>query len=294
MTKIKTFTIKNESGQALLFIVVVMTIALAIGINASVRTITSLSRTTRTDTASRALAAAEGGIERYLPLTTSQLEDAVSGDFCFGTRDETDPTRCLVNFGADGGIISQAQVQVTRFQPEFLEFELNPGKVKEVNFVGLEGAGSNYNADSINVCWQPGAGSTDFPDLLYVLYNDTPELVDVGGITFSAPTPPYTKSTTGWIQASNAGGEVCALITWAPADNPYGLRLHSVNGAADVRVYPTGTASLPLQGWRISSIGTLAVENEVTAAREIVVVRGLPYLPAAFDFALYTTGKLEK
>ena len=54
---------RNEKGQALLFVVVAMTIALSIGINASVRTITSLSRTTRTYTASRALAAAEGGIE---------------------------------------------------------------------------------------------------------------------------------------------------------------------------------------------------------------------------------------
>jgi len=145
MTKLKN----NQQGQALLFVVVAMTIALSIGINASVRTITSLSRTTRTDTAARALAAAEGGIERFIALSTPDLEKAVevtmgmSVDCPVGDRRElpmhhegssTYDNYCMVSFDSPEDILtSQAFVTVKRYVPDFYPFSLESGQVKEIN-----------------------------------------------------------------------------------------------------------------------------------------------------------------
>jgi len=63
----------NQTGQVLLFVVVTMTIALAVGVGISLRTISSVSRTTRSDTSSRVLAAAEGAIENFLVKPDTEL-----------------------------------------------------------------------------------------------------------------------------------------------------------------------------------------------------------------------------
>ena len=64
----------NEKGQTLLFVIVAVTIAMAVGVAVSTRTIQSLKRVARTDTSARVIAAAEGGIENLLSRTYSQLD----------------------------------------------------------------------------------------------------------------------------------------------------------------------------------------------------------------------------
>ena len=74
LIKLKT----NEKGQTLLFVVVAVTIALTVGVAVSTRTIGSLRRVSRTDTSTRAIAVAEGGMENLLSKNYSQLAEAVS------------------------------------------------------------------------------------------------------------------------------------------------------------------------------------------------------------------------
>ena len=69
--------IKDNKGQVLVFVVATMAIALAVGVSVSLRTLSSLSRTSTSDTSSRVLAAAEGGAERYLSKTLSELDARV-------------------------------------------------------------------------------------------------------------------------------------------------------------------------------------------------------------------------
>src|SRR3972149_3695556 len=69
----KTFGAK-EWGQALLFVIVAMTVALAVGINVSLRTLSTISRTSQADTSERVLAAAEGGAEAFLKLSVGDLK----------------------------------------------------------------------------------------------------------------------------------------------------------------------------------------------------------------------------
>ena len=71
---------KYEKGQTLLFVIVAVTIALVVGVSVSTRTISSIRRVSRTDTSTRIIAAAEGGIENLLGRTYEQLDVAINAD----------------------------------------------------------------------------------------------------------------------------------------------------------------------------------------------------------------------
>jgi len=248
----------NQQGQALLFVVVAMTIALSIGINASVRTITSLSRTTRTDTATRALAAAEGGIERFIALPTQDLEKAVKvteGDLSescpVGDRRELHMDQggmpnynnyCMVSFAASGDILtSQAFVIVERYTPLYYPFSLEAGQVKEVNLYDF--TDSTFYTESIadheiEICWTPQSG---YADIMYMAYNSSGVQVR-GGLTSNVDIPPVGYHQEGFTTADSGGhdGYTYCLEDIDLTDTVYGLRIRAIGGDADVGIFPEG------------------------------------------------------
>jgi len=282
----------NEKGQTLLFVVVAMTIALSIGINASVRTLSSLSRTSRTDTASRALAAAEGGIERYLSLSTKELEKAI--DAMNGTENcpegvfNSETSSCLIEFeGSSDVLVSQAFVKVERYEPEYYPFNLESGQIKEVNLYNPD-TDTYYSESDIELCWTSNPES----DLMYVSYNKTGVQARGGLEGNDTPGAPY--ETRGFISAGAGHDGYTNCETVNVGSNIYGLRIRSLGGASSVGVFPTGGANLPLQGYRIESIGRIKQDQAVIASRAIRVIRTLPYLPVSFDYALYSQGGVVK
>jgi len=70
----------NNSGQILLIVTVSLAILLGIGLSISNQTLSSISRTSRTDSLQKVTAAAEGGLEKYLLLPDNQLEAKVSAN----------------------------------------------------------------------------------------------------------------------------------------------------------------------------------------------------------------------
>ena len=282
----------NQKGQTLLFVVVAMTIALSIGINASVRTLTSLSRTSRTDTASRALAAAEGGIERYLALSSGELEDATEGtcpegDYVSDGGFDNGPA-CKIEFeDASDVLISQAFVTVERYTPTYYPFTLESGQLKEINLYDHED--DTYYSDSqIEICWSSDPES----DLLYISY-DNNGVQERGGLTGNNPPgAPYEAEGFTTAGAGHDGYDNCETVDIGT--DIYGLRIRSLGGTSNVAVFPNGGATLPLQGYRITSIGKLEQDQGVTATRVIRIIKTLPYLPVAFDFALYVEGGVAK
>ena len=279
---------KNEKGQTLLFVVVAMTIALAIGINASVRTVTSLSRTTRTDTSSRALSAAEGGIERFLSLSTQELENAMTGACAAGTYDNSSGA-CKIEFDDVSDIlVSQAFVTVERYAPASYPFTLESGQVKEVNLYDFTNPGTFYSSNLIQICWTSRAQS----DIMYLSYNSA-GVQERGGITGDNP-PGGLYVAQGFVPAGAGrdGYTNCEIVDIGV--NIYGLRIRSVGGTSDVAIYGVGGAALPLQGYIITSVGTLQQDQSVTASRTIRIIRTLPYLPVSFDYALFSQSGIVK
>lgn len=67
--------IKNESGQAILALILIMTVALAIGLSVVQKSLVDVSTSTKVEESSRAFSAAEGGIEKALQLKTNTSVD---------------------------------------------------------------------------------------------------------------------------------------------------------------------------------------------------------------------------
>lgn len=295
-------TLKNESGQVLLFAVVAMSIALAIGVAVSSRTLSNLSRTSRTDTSSRVYAAAEGGIEAYLNYSDKRLKELadalVSGDLddtdmcgadaVEGSGTELGGCRVLYEFPGEN-IKAQAIVSVQEYKfnsnNNFLTFDLANNETKEVYLDGY--------ANVLNVCWSDTTSSPANvrPDMYLIFYNSTgvirKTLVQGWGVNSSF----YTNRPNNITRVlSNSGGTTgynrCADIT--PPASTYAMRVKALFDNAKVGVRPADTGSFPNQGFQIISKGELQQEDLTKSVRTVKVFKSLPYLPGVFDNAIYS------
>jgi hypothetical protein len=68
----------NDSGQVLLIVTIALATLLGVGLSVSNQTLSSISRTSQTDSLQKVTAAAEGGLEKYLLLTDSVLLSRVA------------------------------------------------------------------------------------------------------------------------------------------------------------------------------------------------------------------------
>ncbi len=278
----------KEKGQALLFVVVSLTIAMAVGISISLRTLSSISRTTRSDTASRVLAAAEGGAERFLSKTPKELADSKVACPNYATS-ITHVEECIVTFNntSDGDpVVSRAVVSVGDISGDSYAFKIKKDDVREVRLSGQ---------NALRICWSPiKTSSTSESDLYVIAYGKRGvnyiynKQGFSSGCTSGCYTGGYTKS--GDFEASAvstvAGYSWCVNVGSGRflADGPEAIRIRSL--ANDSKVIVLGS-SLPVQGYKITSVGEIEAEGSRTS-KTVVVYKSLPYLPALFDYALYT------
>lgn len=92
---------RNQKGQLLLTLIIIMTVALAIGLSIIQKSLLDVSTSTKVEQSSRAFSAAEAGVEKYLKNTV----DCVP---------ESDPDKCQVKFSDTG---SQANVSGGGLKP---------------------------------------------------------------------------------------------------------------------------------------------------------------------------------
>ena len=302
--------IKKQKGQTLLFVVVAVTIALAVGVSVSTRTLNLSRRITRTDTAQRVLAAAEGGVERLLiqpesflesleegtvpdctVLDRSSMSDKVLGDMdgmggscenCEGSKLSPEGDACIVSFPPSGTdkVIAQATVDAQKFSlnsDDHYWFNLEPGFVKEVNLEGYSG--------SIDICWN----NTDTA-IYYSSYNDSCG-IEKGGLIHSAF--PNFSDISGFNETASGNDEYSACETISLISGTEGLRIRVLYDSAGIGVYPSDIDSFPFQGYKITSKGKLSVDNEVVDVKTIYVYKSFSYAPAFFDYGLYTTGSIN-
>jgi hypothetical protein len=284
-------TAHNQKGQALLFVLVAMTIALAVGINIAMRTLSSISRTARTDTAERVRAAAEGGIERALGASTSSLSalanSGASAATCNDVNLNYDSTlgSCIVSFPqawADE-IDARALVSVTTFSytdPSLGVYRvpLESGTTVEVQIWGMGGS-------LITICIDPIPQG----DVAYTFYGET-GILSKGGITTGTIGGSYQAVNFLTPNQSNVYGFSRCRSNISVPSNSYGLRLTAIGGNIDIGVV---SDILPQQGFKITSIGELVQEGVVRTTKEVNVYKSYPYLPTIFDFGLYSSTDLN-
>jgi hypothetical protein len=262
------------------------------------------SRVSRTDTASRLIAAVEGGAERFLVISDCQL-----GIFA----DTSDPHRyenncalanmgyedgvegCIVDFPPQGAddIATRAIVTVESFnynsgidENNYYRFVLNAGQMKELPlYDGVTG----YSEDEVDICWD-----NDNAAIYYVAY-DTEGMITRGGFYPLAFTDPL-DSMQGFEQAEaelRDGFTWCATIDLSDLStaDQYGIRLRSLYNGATFGLYPHPSRDLTTQGYRIVSVGELSEEAEEKTVRIVTVHRSLPYLPDVFDYAIFANSQ---
>jgi hypothetical protein len=276
---------KIEQGQALLFVVVAVTIAMAVGISVSTRTLDLSKRVSRSDTASRVIAAAEGGIETLLTQPDQFLDTMADANPACGyiggeLYQGEGGGKCIISFPSAPGdkIVATAIVDAEIFKLNAADnywFNLTPGYVKEIILLG-------YTDNKIEICWDNKDAA-----IYFFSYNYVGDMKKGGFISESFP---YKSKTAGFTQktATREGYVACGNIDLV--SNPFGLRLKTFFAASKVYVFPTGGASgsFPNQGYKLISKGQLQVESDITDSKTVDVYRSFPYSPSIFDYALYT------
>lgn len=264
----------SESGQALVFVIATMTIALAVGVGVSLRNLSSISRTSRTDTSTRAQAAAEGGAENILSRSDPDIQTLADSHGTDGI-DETIEFTPTTN----DNITAVAAVKVEYFNipsgQNYLPLEVNKGQLTEVRLSG-----------GVDVCWksvESGKGA----DLFFTSYNAAGGMRKVGySDTDRTGFPTDYSSTFDSAGGGRDGFNNC--VTPALVSNAIGLRIRAINAATSIGVYPS-SGTLPNQGYKITSTGRLRNAPAGTDAEAVVtVIRSFPFMPGMFDFSVYS------
>lgn len=301
--KLKDKMIKKH-GQALLFVIVAVTVALTIGIAVSSRAVSTFSRTTRSDTSSREYSAAEGAAELALTQPVAfyaKLTSTITDAECKGMSQTASAVNidgagnwgCKVTYsGTNDPIQSQAILDAKALDASSSSFSLSPGNVKEV----MLDSDKAYDGVSLTLCW-------DTPEaaIYYLLYTKEPVEVASGGLmpasfSHASDVPNFTSVAAN----SSANGDYgnlpyCALIDFNDMKNLYGLRIRALyKTIPKVAIYPEKGKTLPLQGYILISTGQLVSEGQVKTSKILEIYRSLPYLPGSFDYSLYSSGNIFK
>lgn len=286
----------HESGQALLIILLVMTVGLTIGLASVSRSSTDIKISTQMEDSSRAFVAAEAGIEAALkgeagaancanPPTNYTAIGSSSSSYCFNSAAAGGGTQFRVN-----------NVSVGDTYTIWLVEHNADGTLNPTDYY-------NSSTKKIKICWEKNISTNSDPALEITLIYQT-----ISGGSYQVFRGSYDPNNIR--AASNhfinqATATDCGLgfgygiefnySTVSPFFKTFALRLRPFYSTANIGVQAVnpiagGTITgLPTQGLNITSTGT---SGEST--RKVTVTRTYPVLPAIFDYVLFSGGSLTK
>lgn len=256
--------IKDESGQTLVILLLVMVVTLAIGLSVATRSITDLRISTQTEQSSRAFSAAEAGIEealRDLSKTAGQAEvsPGVKYNYTVTTK------------GADS-----YETQTAVNKDDTIELKLTGG-----------------TATSFDLYW--GAGADDCDSI-----NGNPASPVV---TIVSGISPYTVSRAAYsIKSRGDGFTIVNKASYTFNGKNYcgkaaNITIPANSQIARIKMYynKASTAIQPQNGTLPAQSYTIRSEGDVSGIKRTVeVTRSLPALPAIFDYVLFSGSGITK
>lgn len=261
---------KEERGQALLIVVLVMVIALTVGLSIASRTITNLRTSTEEANSQKALSAAEAGVEQAIKTNTSIATQNLSNN----TSYQTSVTSVLgTQFLMDGGNPVQqdngADLWLSDYSSDPTKLYLNPWSGR------------------LTVVW----GTTSDP-----CANPAIEVVVISGTKASPVSTRYAYDGCASRASLNhfSTNVTSSRLTINGKDLYFQNNVAiSVSSGLIARVIPIyqngpigiiGSVALPSQGSTITSTGTSG-----TTQRKVNVFQGYPEIPAEFfQYSLFS------
>lgn len=272
---------KNQKGQVILILILVMTVALAIGLSVIQRSLSDISTSSKVEQSSRAFSAAEAGIEKALK------DDFSPANF-------TDSSATVL----DSGLLPAAG-QALEYPPlgkeEVAEIWLADPRADLPNCTGY----TCYTKTFLDVYWgNPTASDKAALELTLVYYdsslnqykslkwyldNDSAGRIATNNfdpVTCSASTPPGSSTAYQCKKTINSLPTGLMLLR---------ARLLYNSTSQPVAIAPTDGGSLPPQARIIESTG-VAGETQ----RKIRVFKLDKVVPPYFDYGIFSVGEINK
>jgi hypothetical protein len=281
--------VSNQKGQVILVLLLIMTVALAIGLSVVQRSIKDVSTSTKVEESARAFSAAEAGIERALNCTGVSCASFSIDDLELDNSSDANITGYSV---PDANTKAFEIPTVTQEKPGHL-WLANP----DATFTNKYGGGA---ASQLDVFWGDDNVSPNPAIEITVVYNPSGTTYtvnkffydnEVRGNNFNVP--PSGCSIAPLVTHISPNGrsyENCARISLAA--NPILLRARLIYAGFiehPVAFAPVGSNSLVQQGTLFISTGTSGETK-----RTIVLQRQDDVLPFFFDFVLYSLKIINK
>ena len=266
----------NQSGQAILIVVLVMVVALTVGLSIASRTITNLRNSQDQSSSQKALSAAEAGVEQ-----------SIKNDVSIGSSSSPQSL---------GNNTSYTTSVVAVSGTKFLLNGNNPVSKDEGIFLWLDTPTWTHP-------WPAGGGTTNiniyWGDSSTVCNNAAIEIAIISGTSPATstvkryaldPCPTRgnnfitTTSTPSVIAVDNIVSGITLHYSYTiSVSNGYLVKILPVYSNAYIAV-DSGAISLPKQGSLITSTGT-----SNTATRTVNVYRGFPEIPTElFPYSLFS------
>lgn len=264
-------TLANQSGQALLIIVLVMVVALTIGLSVASRTITNLRNTQEQASSQKALSAAEAGVEQAIKNSAN-----VAGSLNTTTSYTTSIQQVLgtAPFKLNGGIeIPKNDAIYVWLSP----YSTNPSSLYQTPWTG-----------SLTIYWEDKQGDCNNS-------SSAPAAIEIALISGTKTSPsmsryaydPCSNRANLFSAASPSSATVAGTRFYYQATlsitNGLLLRINPLYSQAlfAVAVSP-GSPALPSQGSVITSTGTTNSDPTTATTRKVTVFQGYPEIPAEF------------
>ncbi len=304
MVKLPAFRAERQKGQALLLILLVMSLALTLVLSSVSRSVTDVEISKYEDDAIRAFDAAQAGIEKIMVGGTTS-----------GTKVDLGNQASYIPVVASGSASSNyVKYPLMLSSGEsavffFVNHNLNANGDLEISC----GGGGCSTPTQIRLCWgMPGTPSdSDVTPALYVQYyynfdevnpdkwQNMSNLADIRTETFTADTNATRRTTLNNFSAPDtSGGVPCNIEPSAFSTHydsfPVGKRLlfMKVTMLYNDTPQPLGIRSaspLPSQGNEVASTG-----QSGDVYRKLMLYQGYPEIPFELENAIYSKQSLTK
>lgn len=275
---------RRNSGQIIVFVLLIMLLGLTVGLSVTSRTIQDLKQSSMTDQSSRAFTAAEAGLENALSRELN------AGDANITINPNLSDFSGTVSYDVSGvGGASYAVDSIVK---------------DDVVTVRLD----NYTGTSVDIWWTAagtsevssgcteGATSAALEMTMYYL----------NGTSYGSTKQTYNPPGCGTLLSainnfSNAGTSgdpkyiSNANFSWASVSpalpNPIikgMLRLRPIYRNASILIKPTGSASLPQQGFVVTS----TAQTTGGVSRSVQIASSSAGLAPIFDYVLYSNNNI--